>query len=66
MGDSKMWGSVTYYGWILVCGINAKNSFGAYNGAQEYRFLFLNGQIMRAGIFSSQGLLPTQQIIFNR
>ncbi|RZZ90630.1 hypothetical protein [Pseudoxanthomonas winnipegensis] len=32
-------------GWVLIGWVNAKNSYGGYNGEQEYRFLIQNDRI---------------------
>lgn len=37
------------YGWIVACTVNAKNSFGAYNGAREHDFLWRDGQVVVNG-----------------
>ena len=34
-------------GYMLDCGINGKNSFGAYVGVRNYRFLIHNGSIVK-------------------
>lgn len=34
-------------GYMINCGINGKNSFGAYVGVRNYRFLIHNGSIVR-------------------
>jgi hypothetical protein len=60
IGSSSL--GATYYGYLLTCFINGKNSYGAYAGAQEYRFVFQNGALMRAGIF--EGF--TQRIVYER
>lgn len=36
------------YGYGLACGINAKNSFGGYTGAEQYLFLFRHRELTRA------------------
>ena len=66
LGDGKAWGSVSYYGWVLICSINSKNSYGAYIGGQEYHFLFINGQLRRVALMSSERGFATQQIIYNQ
>lgn len=63
---SGMIGGQTLYGWILVCAVNAKNSYGAYAGAQEYHFLFRGPTLYRAAIFEGSGILATQQVVYNR
>jgi hypothetical protein len=45
---SGAFGGYNAYGWVMACDINAKNSFGAYAGAQRYGFVFLNGHLKRA------------------
>lgn len=35
------------YGWVCICSVNAKNRFGGYAGAKEYRYLFHGEQIVK-------------------
>lgn len=41
-------GSGIEYGYVLNAKINAKNSFGAYAGFRNYRFLFRDGELVTA------------------
>ncbi len=39
-------GGKLLFGYNLTAQINAKNSFGGYNGYKPYQFYFFNGQLM--------------------
>lgn len=40
-------GGLDAAGYIVAVEVNAKNSFGAYVGAQEWQFLIRDGQVIR-------------------
>ncbi len=61
MGSGKAWGGYNVYGWLLVCDINAKNSFGAYAGFERYGFIFHDGRLKRAALFSDMAM----QIVYD-
>lgn len=42
-------------GYFLDCSANGKNSFGAYAGARNYRFVMRNGSVVRVLEGDSQG-----------
>ncbi len=44
--EAPLDGGRTYYGWQLIGSVNAKNSYGGYTGAREYRFVFHDGKII--------------------
>lgn len=52
IGSGMAWGGSDVFGYVVACDINAKNSFGAYAGAQRYGFVFVDGQLRRAAMFS--------------
>jgi len=43
-----------YTGYFVSADINAKNSFGGYNGAKPYLFVFKNNQLVKA--YDSAGI----------
>lgn len=45
--DGLVYGGALNFGYMLVVGVNAKNSFGGYTGSEPWEFLFHNGQIIR-------------------
>ena len=47
LGSGKAWGEGPEYGWLVGCKINAKNSYGAYVGAEQYAFVFRDGVLRR-------------------
>lgn len=46
MRHARIHGAGVVFGYILNVSINAKNSFGAYNGFKPYEFVFHNGSIL--------------------
>lgn len=44
--ESRIAGFQLRFGHILRANINAKNSYGGYNGYKPYQFLFKNGKII--------------------
>jgi hypothetical protein len=40
-----IWGSRTYFGWVVAVKVNAKNSYGAYIGDEPYIFVFHGDKI---------------------
>jgi len=44
---------VAVYGYSVCADVNAKNSYGAYTGAERKWFLIRNGRIERAGSFGN-------------
>jgi hypothetical protein len=47
LGSGMAWDGVNVYGYMLVCEINGKNSYGAYSGFEHYMFVFTNGKLRR-------------------
>ena len=37
------------YGWLVVCTVNGKNSYGGYAGAEEHHFLMQGSEIIVNG-----------------
>jgi hypothetical protein len=35
------------YGWVMICNINAKNSYGGYTDAERFGFVFRDGELHR-------------------
>lgn len=46
-----------YYGWNIICSINAKNRYGAYVGVEKYHYLFQGEKILR-NLWATQGPVP--------
>jgi hypothetical protein len=51
--DALIYGGNTWAGYVLHCGVNAKNSFGAYTGFEPFTFVFHDGSLVRA--YQAQG-----------
>lgn len=62
LGSGMAWGGVNVYGWILVCDINAKNSYGGYVGAQRYAFIFTDGRLRRGSLLLGSDVT---QVVYN-
>lgn len=54
--DGLVYGGQTHFGYALLCAVNAKNSYGAYAGAERYQFLFHNGSLVTVMKFGSDGI----------
>jgi hypothetical protein len=45
--QNKFTSSSFIAGYMIDCGVNGKNSFGAYVGVRNYRFVIRNGSVVR-------------------
>lgn len=48
-----------YYGWAIPVRVNAKNSYGAYVGYQDYMFMYLNNNLIDATLKFKTGYAKT-------
>lgn len=48
-----------YYGWAIPVRVNAKNSYGAYVGYQDYMFMYLNNNLVDATLKFKTGYAKT-------
>ncbi|WP_024561708.1 membrane lipoprotein lipid attachment site-containing protein [Franconibacter pulveris 601] len=48
-----------YYGWAIPVRVNAKNSYGAYVGYQQYVFMYINDNLIDATLKFKTGYAKT-------
>jgi hypothetical protein len=55
--EAPLMGGDRHVGWLMIVGVNAKNSFGGYTGSKDYGFIYKNGKLQKLVTPEEWGLL---------